>query len=87
MNTITPFYVMVVFLILIWLLDDVLLFFAIELSLVMITFNQSDFFGTIPTSMTNNFYLLWLSILMIAFAKHGMIAMRVRAKYNSIKEN
>jgi len=84
MNTINPFYVILILIIFMWVLDDLFLYFIIEFFIVIIMLNQTDVFGTIPASMEDNMTILLLAMLIIAFAKHAYLANKARNKYNKI---
>ena len=75
--------IILIYMLLMWCIDDVLLFFVIDFSLIIIFFNQSEFF-TIPASMTTNIDILLASMILISFAKHALIANKTRQKYKKI---
>jgi len=82
---IESFFIVIIFIymLIMWCVDDVLLFFVIDFSLIIIFFNQAEFF-TVPASMTTNVDILIAAMILIAFAKHALIANKTRQKYKQI---
>jgi len=84
MNTITPIWVFFILITLMWVLDDIFLYFIVELVITAMLLNQTDFFGTIAAGTQRWMDLTLIIMLVVAFAKHIYIINRARNKYYSI---
>lgn len=84
MSTINPFLLMIIYIVLLWVLDDVFLYFLIEFSLIIVLLNQDTIFSTIPTAISNNMWEMWVTMLVIAMAKHIHLANKAKKKYGNI---
>lgn len=92
MTDITPLLTILIMVILLWCLDDVLLYAILSFISTYITLdilNSNNGFFTVPPSMRLTYALLWVFVSLIAWGKIYRLAKKARERYedNRLKQS